>query len=60
MKIREYYVYQQTPSGGISYDTTEEFKKDLSILPFNSVFFYDKCKSKYHNIAVSEDFKGVE
>lgn len=54
MEIREYYVYQQIPSGGISYDTTECFKKDLSILPFNSVFFYDKCKSKYHNIAVSD------
>ncbi len=54
METREYYIYQQIPSGGISYDTTECFKKDLSILPFNSVFFYDKCKSKYHNIAVSD------
>ena len=56
MEIKEYYVYQQIPSGGISYDTTEEFKKDLSILPCNTVYFYDKCKGKYHDIAVTDKF----
>ena len=54
MEIRKYYVYDQLNSGGIFYDTTECFRKGLHILPCNTVFFYDKCKSKYHNIAVSD------
>ena len=54
MEIRKYYVYNQLNSGGIFYDTTYCFIKGLHILPCNTVYFYDKCKSKYHNIAVSD------
>ena len=54
MEIRKYYVYDQLNSGGKFYDTTECFRKGLHILPCNTVYFYDKCKSKYHNIAVSD------
>lgn len=68
MEIRKYYVYDQLNSGGIFYDTTECFRKGLHILPCNTVYFYDKCKSKYHNIAVIDKliiptmvyFDGVE
>ena len=58
METREYYIYQQIPSGGISYDTTECFKKDLSILPFNSV--KNKELERYNNYTILEEFKGVE
>ena len=56
MEIRKYYVYDQLNSGGIFYDTTECFRKGLHILPCNTVYFYDKCKGKYYNIAVIDKF----
>ena len=54
METREYYIYQQIPSGGISYDTTECFKKDFEEALKN------KELERYNNYTILEDFKVVK